>query len=92
MTSQTRIQPPVISFAIDNVALASLGRRLDEAPPRPRCSVCDTPISEARPTTGLLLWTRGDQIRADEPPLCGRCATTIGVTALARWSEPSDER
>jgi hypothetical protein len=37
------------------------------------------------------MWTRGDEVRFEEPALCGRCATAIGVTALAAWSVEEEE-
>lgn len=78
---------PVISVAIDDVALASLARERDE---QLACSVCDEPI-EGRHSTGLLMWSRGDEIRFDEPPVCPACSSTIGVAAFYRWITASDE-
>ena len=70
-----------------------------------RCSVCsDLLVSElgsddsgeedpSRLTRGkgLLVWTRGDERRYEEPELCPRCASAIGVTALHRWETEEDE-
>jgi hypothetical protein len=62
-----------------------------------RCSVCaeilvaedeDGPLTRGR---GLLLWTRGEERRYEEPQLCPRCASAIGVTALHRWEIEEDE-
>ncbi len=61
------------------------------------CSVC----SEILPSNeedgalhrgrGLLVWTRGDERRYEEPELCPHCASAIGVTALHRWETEEDE-
>jgi hypothetical protein len=40
---------------------------------------------------GLLIWTRGDERRFEEPELCPRCASAIGMTALHRWEIEEDE-
>ena len=37
------------------------------------------------------MWTRGDEVRFEEPALCGNCATAISVTALATWSAEEEE-
>ena len=48
-------------------------------------SVCDVAIEGNVSNTGLMMWTRGDDIRYDEPPLCGSCAQSISVSAWTRW-------
>ena len=40
---------------------------------------------------GLYLWSRGGQIRFEEPPLCSSCSAAIGLSALARWETEEDE-
>jgi hypothetical protein len=40
---------------------------------------------------GLLVWSRGDERRYQEPPLCSSCATAIGVSALQRWEIEEEE-
>jgi hypothetical protein len=40
---------------------------------------------------GLLVWTRGEERRYQEPPLCASCATAIGVSALQRWEIEEEE-
>ncbi len=69
-----------------------------------RCDVCagaltddtdstDTDESDSTHVTGrgLLVWSRGDERRYQEPPLCASCAAAIGVTALQRWEAEEDE-
>ncbi|HVJ93707.1 MAG TPA: hypothetical protein VM580_28085 [Labilithrix sp.] len=61
------------------------------------CSVCAQPLeveddesTEVR-GRGLLIWTRGEERRYEEPHLCPACASAIGVTALQRWEIEEDE-
>jgi len=62
-----------------------------------RCDVCNElvePVDSegyAVGGSGLYVWTRGDEVRYEEPPLCGRCGTAIGVMALAQWDLEEDE-
>ncbi|HVH41804.1 MAG TPA: hypothetical protein VM925_05655 [Labilithrix sp.] len=62
-----------------------------------RCSVCDETLetededgTEVR-GRGLLVWTRGEERRYEEPHLCPSCASAIGVSALQRWEIEEDE-
>jgi hypothetical protein len=81
------------SFSIDAVADAALLEgRSASGPPEPLCcDACDEAIEGEPAGHGLYMWTRGDEVRFEEPPLCGRCATAIGVTALAAWSVEEEE-
>ncbi len=62
-----------------------------------RCSVCSEQLAdddddlELPSGRGLLVWTRGDERRYEEPKLCPSCASAIGVTALQRWEIEEDE-
>jgi hypothetical protein len=40
---------------------------------------------------GVYLWARGDEVRLEKAPLCGTCASAIGMTALARWEIEEEE-
>jgi hypothetical protein len=40
---------------------------------------------------GLLVWSRGEERRYQEPPLCSSCAAAIGVSALQRWEIEEEE-
>jgi hypothetical protein len=62
-----------------------------------RCNVCgerleaeDEDGTEIR-GRGLLVWTRGEERRYEEPQLCPSCASAIGVSALQRWEIEEDE-
>ena len=35
---------------------------------------------------GLFVWTRGEETRFEEPPLCERCAADLTVGALVKWA------
>jgi len=50
----------------------------DEKPPV-RCDACGEEIEGAPAGSGLFLWTRGEEVRYEEPPLCERCAYAIAV-------------
>jgi hypothetical protein len=65
-----------------------------------RCSVCAESLATSSDDDddvisvrgrGLLVWTRGDERRYEEPALCPGCASAIGVTALQRWEIEEDE-
>lgn len=64
-----------------------------------RCSVCsellvahdDDDETAAPRGRGLLVWSRGEERRYEEPELCPRCASTIGLSALHRWEIEEDE-
>lgn len=65
-----------------------------------RCDVCAGALSsdndgddesETGTGRGLLLWSRGEERRYQEAPLCTACATAIGVSALQRWEIEEEE-
>jgi hypothetical protein len=93
MTSpiEPRVRAP-ISIAIDSVADAALQVRRQEAGAAElRCDACDESIEGEPHGRGLYLWTRGDEVRLEEPALCEPCATAIGVTALHQWMIEEEE-
>jgi hypothetical protein len=69
------------------------------------CDVCAQAVDPARTAgtddsddsgydvrgRGLLVWSRGEERRYQEPPLCATCAAAIGVTALQRWEIEEEE-
>lgn len=73
---------PVVSCAIDNVAYASLRGMTREIS---ACSVCDRPIEGPAAGSGLFMWSRGGELRFEEPALCEDCAHLVGVSAMLRW-------
>ncbi len=69
-----------------------------------RCDVCAASLRDANAPDadsdsasfdvtgrGLLVWSRGDERRYQEPPLCSGCAAAIGVSALQRWEIEEEE-
>jgi hypothetical protein len=67
----------------------------DDAPAA--CDVCgelvpdDEDSGPALAGHGLYVWTRGDETRHEEAPLCPSCAAALGLTALARWEIDEEE-
>ena len=61
------------------------------APREYRCDVCGKTFQGLPGGAGLFLWTRGEETRFEEPPLCERCATRITVGALTKWSLEEEE-
>jgi len=81
-----------LSVSIDSIADAALqSRPAAGSPTELRCDVCDEPIEGEPSGRGLYMWTRGDEVRFEEPALCARCSTAIGVTALAAWDVEEEE-
>lgn len=61
-------------------------------PPSFECDLCAETFEGPPFGSGLLLWTRGDEIRPEQPPLCEECAQRLGMGALAKWAaEDEDE-
>jgi hypothetical protein len=62
-----------------------------------RCDVCGQLVEEdsgdgpALPGSALYVWTRGDEVRREEPPLCPSCAAALGLSALGRWEIEEEE-
>lgn len=81
-----------VAIVIDSVAEASLrAREVAPAPEELCCDACDEVIEGEPDGHGYYVWARGDEVRREEPPLCGRCATAIGITALQAWSIEEEE-
>ncbi|HLK38412.1 MAG TPA: hypothetical protein VKU41_16730, partial [Polyangiaceae bacterium] len=63
----------------------------------PACDACGGPLPGEDdegydpPGHGVYLWARGDDVRVESAPLCSRCASAIGMTALARWEIEEEE-
>jgi hypothetical protein len=58
--------------------------------PTLECDACGKRIEGEPAGHGLYLWTRGDEVRYEEPPLCSQCANAIGLAALAQWELEED--
>jgi len=55
------------------------------------CDACGKSFPGEPAGSGLFLWTRGDEVRYEEPPLCPECASEITVGALVKWDAEDDE-
>ena len=81
-----------ISMANDSLAdgavSAGLGGKDDS---EFECDACGEAISGEPAGRGLYIWHRGEEVRYEEPPLCAKCATAIGLTALALFSMEEEE-
>ena len=78
----------------------SFAQKLDDGTPSssaaPRengfeCDACGKWIEGEPGGAGLFVWTRGDEVRYEEPPLCEECASEIAVGALIRWETEEEE-
>jgi hypothetical protein len=64
----------------------------DSPPPQVHeCDLCGQAFEGAPPGSGLLLWTRGDEVRYEEPPLCEACSGRLLLGALMRWADDDDD-
>lgn len=74
---------PLVAVPIDVVADAALAceRARTESAADTRCDVCERALDGEPAGRGLLLTTRGDEVRYEEPALCATCATAIGLRA-----------
>jgi hypothetical protein len=54
--------------------------------PRYECDICGQSFSGQPPSSGMLMWTRGDEVRTEEPPLCEDCAQRLSLGALLSLS------
>jgi hypothetical protein len=66
---------------------------MQRAAPRPgfECDACGKWIEGEPGGAGLFVWTRGDEVRYEEPPLCESCASEITVGALLRSDTEEEE-
>jgi hypothetical protein len=55
------------------------------------CDQCGQHFKGTPAGSGLFLWTRGDETRFEEPPLCEECAMRSSVGALFKWDVEDGE-
>jgi hypothetical protein len=55
------------------------------------CDVCGSFFEGEPGGAGLLVWTRGEEVRYEEPPLCEECAMRVTIGALLRWEIEEEE-
>ena len=55
------------------------------------CDSCGKSF-EGRPSgSGLFVWTRGEEVRYEEPPLCDECGERIALGAVLKWISEEEE-
>jgi len=55
------------------------------------CDMCGKHFDGDPGGSGLFMWTRGDEVRFEEPPLCDECASNVTLDALTRWETEEEE-
>ena len=55
------------------------------------CDVCGKHFEGQPAGAGLFMWTRGEEVRFEEPPLCEACAQNVTLDALTRWDAEEEE-
>jgi len=55
------------------------------------CDVCGEHFEGEPAGAGLLMWTRGEEVRFEEPPLCPECADGVTQGALTRFEIEEEE-
>jgi hypothetical protein len=85
--ASVRVEPDLAPAArvVSEESARTAGRR------RFVCDCCGETFRGIPEGAGLFVWTRGDETRFEEPPLCEKCATQITVGALVKWSQEEDE-
>jgi len=84
MSSQRNAVPPSPHLIIAAV-------KGDSLPKEPLyCDVCGKIIKGEPAGKGLLLWTRGDEVREELPVLCETCAPAIAAAGGMKWIEEEE--
>lgn len=84
--------PPPVSVDRSEAEELALARRADTRTPRMfDCDVCGERFDGEPAGSGLFLWTRGDEIRYEEPPLCEQCASKVTLGALMTFEDEEEE-
>jgi len=51
------------------------------------CDLCGETFSGQPEGSGLFMWTRGSEIRLEEPPLCRGCASRLVLGAFHEYQD-----
>lgn len=46
------------------------------------CDLCGEEVEGEPAGRGLFIWTRGEELRYEEPPLCEKCGAAVYLTAM----------
>jgi hypothetical protein len=84
-----RLPVPIVLEAEDPSLRGATGS--DESARSYDCDSCGQHFEGEPGGAGLFLWTRGEEIRYEEPPLCETCAAEIAVGALVKWDSEEEE-
>jgi predicted RNA-binding Zn-ribbon protein involved in translation (DUF1610 family) len=71
--------------------LAVTARRATPEPAQYQCDMCGQSFAGPPAGSGLLMWTRGTEVRYEEPPLCETCGGRVAVGALMQWLADEEE-
>ena len=68
-------------------------RHLFDTSDERRCDVCGdiVDIDDEDASSALYVWTRGNETRYEEPPLCAKCGPALGLAQVRRWQIEDDE-
>jgi hypothetical protein len=81
----------MVAFVADEIAMAAMAARAAAAPADAPCDACGAAIEGEPGGRGLLYWSRGDELRFDEPPLCESCAVAVTASANRVWDIEDEE-
>lgn len=84
--------PPLVSADRAELDDSALARRSEARTQRQyECDVCGMSFEGEPASSGLFLWTRGEEVRYEEPPLCEECASKVTLGALASFEDEEEE-
>lgn len=85
--STARVQP-VVAIGLERLLEPESEPSL---PQTYECDLCEQRFEGPAAGSGLFLWSRGKELRIEEPPLCEECAARITVSALMKWELEEEE-
>jgi hypothetical protein len=85
--SQPRVS--VRETALNEAEDETLGEPV--APRTYECDHCGRSFEGTPEGSGLFIWTRGDEVRYEEPPLCEECAKKLAIGAFMSWDVEEEE-
>ena len=59
--------------------------------PRFVCDLCGKSFTGLPEGSGLFMWTRGSEVRTEEPPLCRTCASKLILGAYHLYEDDGSE-
>lgn len=86
-----------MSLSHVSAILPVLGDASDDTPSEPpppqvyECDVCGNTFEGPPAGAGLLIWTRGEEVRCEEPPLCESCGAELLLGAMLRYADDEEE-